>query len=164
MSALLPAIAHDRLLVDLLAGHSATLARSRSTTTRWLVRTTSSSSEEMKTHALPSSASSSTSFWISALAPTSMPAGGLVEDQQPRLGRQPAGQQHLLLVAAAEVLDQLVWLGVLMGSALMKRSAISPAAGRGSRRQPRLACRARTMFSRTDRWATMPSALRSSGA
>src|SRR3954451_19912993 len=32
-------------------------------------------------------------------------AGGLVEDEQRRLGDQPAGQQHLLLVAAAEVLD-----------------------------------------------------------
>ena len=43
---------------------------------RWLVRSTSSSSDEMKTHDLPSSARSSTSFWMSALVPTSMPRVG----------------------------------------------------------------------------------------
>ena len=34
-------------------------------------------------------------------------AGRLVEDQQLGLGDQPAGQQHLLLVAAAEVAHEL---------------------------------------------------------
>ena len=60
-------------------------------------------------------------------------AGGLVEDQDPRPGGQPLGQDDLLLVAAGEGPDQLVdaghphveLLGVLRGD---------PALGRGSRR------------------------------
>ena len=43
---------------------------------RWLVRRTSSSSDEMNTHDLPSSASGRTRRWTSALAPTSMPRVG----------------------------------------------------------------------------------------
>ena len=55
---------------------SATSARSRSTTILWLSRSTSSSSAEMKSTAIPPSDSSATSRWISALAPTSMPRVG----------------------------------------------------------------------------------------
>ena len=75
---------------------------------RWLVRRTSSSSDEMNTQALPSSASDRTSRWISALAPTSMPRVGSSRIRTLRVGRQPARQDHLLLVAAAQVPDRLV--------------------------------------------------------
>ena len=43
---------------------------------RWLVRRTSSSSDEMKTHDMPCSARDRTSFWMSAFVPTSMPRVG----------------------------------------------------------------------------------------
>ena len=46
--------------------------------------------------------------WISALAPTSMPRVGSSRMRILRLGQQPAADQHLLLVAAGEVLDRLV--------------------------------------------------------
>ena len=55
---------------------SVALVRLRSTTMRWLVRSTSSSSDEMKMQDVPSSARSSTSFWMSALVPTSIPRVG----------------------------------------------------------------------------------------
>ena len=40
--------------------------------------------------------------WISALAPTSTPARGLVEDEDPAARGQPAREDDLLLVAAGE--------------------------------------------------------------
>ena len=58
-------------------------------------------------HAKPSSASSSISDWISALAPTSMPRVGSSSKQQPRIQAEPAGQQHFLLIAAGELADLL---------------------------------------------------------
>ena len=58
----LPAMAWMMVFSSTSPENSATFSRSRNTTTRWLVRSTSSSSEEMNTHALPSSASESTSF------------------------------------------------------------------------------------------------------
>ena len=57
----------------------------------------------MNTHAMPLPASSATSCWICGLGADVDAAGGLVEDQQLGLGDQPAGEQHLLLVAAGEV-------------------------------------------------------------
>ena len=39
--------------------------------------------------------------------------GGLVEDEQPRVGRQPFGQHHLLLVAAGQRADRLIEAGEL---------------------------------------------------
>ena len=55
---------------------SATTCRSRSTAMRSLSRSTSSSSAEMNSTDMPSSQSDSTSRWISAFAPTSMPRVG----------------------------------------------------------------------------------------
>src|SRR5262249_36149012 len=52
---------------------SVTIRRSRSTAILWLSRSTSSSSAEMNTTAIPPSESDQTSFWISAFAPTSIP-------------------------------------------------------------------------------------------
>jgi hypothetical protein len=37
--------------------------------------------------------------------------GGLIQDQNLRIGSQPARQDHLLLVAAAQVLDRLIGRG-----------------------------------------------------
>ncbi len=89
-------------------------------------------------------------------------AGGLVEDQQARLGDQPAGQQHLLLVAAGEVAHRHV--GVRRPDAQAPARTVRPARPAGGagigRSQPRAACMARMMFSRTDSSAMMPSARR----
>src|SRR5690606_6180250 len=52
------------------------LRRSRITTMRWAIRSTSSSSDEMKTTASPCSESSATLRWMSAFAPTSIPRVG----------------------------------------------------------------------------------------
>ena len=77
-------------------------SRSRSTATRWLRRSTSSSSAEMNSTDMPSSAERSHEPLDLGLGADVDAARRLVEDQQPRLGDQPAGEQHLLLVAAAE--------------------------------------------------------------
>ena len=47
-------------------------------------------------------------LWISAFAPTSMPRVGSSRIRQFRTHRQPAREQHLLLVAAGELADRLV--------------------------------------------------------
>ena len=52
-------------------------------------------------------------------------AGRLIEDQELRFGQQPAGEQHLLLVAAGEKLDRLLGARVRIPSWRIKRSAIS---------------------------------------
>lgn len=91
-------------------------------------------------------------------------AGRLIEDQELRFGQQPAGEQHLLLVAAGEKLDRL--LGTRGTDPQLANKALGDLillpAGIG-RSQPRCACRARTIFSRTEAAAIMPSVLRSSG-
>ena len=89
----------------------------------------------------------------------------LVEDQQPRLGEQPAREQHLLLVAAAERADGLVRVGgpdverldPLRDELVLPRGARSAASSRGR------ACSARMMFSRTVSSSTSPSVRRFSG-
>ena len=73
------------------------------TATRSLSRSTSSSSAEMNSTAMPSSAELGDQLLDLGLGADVDAAGRLVEDQQPRLGDQPAGQQHLLLVAAGQV-------------------------------------------------------------
>ena len=75
---------------------------------RWLVRSTSSSSDEMNTQDMPSSARDEDELLDVGLGPDVDAAGRLVEDEQARARRQPAGEDHLLLVAAAQVLDRLV--------------------------------------------------------
>ena len=92
-------------------------------------------------------------------------AGRLVEDEDLRVRRQPAREDDLLLVAAAQVLTgwsarrrrDLSRPMYLFGDRVLLRQA------RGDRSQPRPAWTARTMFSRTVRSSTIPSALRSSG-
>ncbi len=93
-------------------------------------------------------------------------AGRLIEDQELRFGQQPAGEQYLLLVAAGEKLDRLLRARgtdpQLANKALGDLvSLFTP----GDRPQP-AALRlqgARTIFSRTEAAAIMPSVLRSSG-
>ena len=70
---------------------------------------------------MPDRASSSTSRWTSALAPTSMPRVGSSRIEDPRLGVEPLGEHHLLLVAAGEVADR----GVEAGRADRERRAES---------------------------------------
>ena len=82
--------------------------RSRSTATLWLRRSTSSSSAEMKSTDMPSSQSETTRRWISVLAPTSMPRVGSSRISSFGCGEQPAGEQHLLLVAAAQGAHRLL--------------------------------------------------------
>ena len=92
-------------------------------------------------------------------------AGRLVDDQDARLERQPAGQHHLLLIAAREVLDRLFGPGhadveataiALHQPALRRRGARNPSAG---------ACRERRerRFSRTASSRNSACCLRSSG-
>ena len=68
--------------------NSLTLTRSRRTTIRWLVRRTSSSSEEMKRHDLPSSARAGPALDLGLGADVDA-ARRLVEDEQPA-GSSPA--------------------------------------------------------------------------
>jgi hypothetical protein len=90
--------------------------------------------------------------------------GGLVQDQELGFGEQPAGEQHLLLVAPGEKLDGLLRSRGLDGQLLDEAGGdlVLLLARRGCN-QPRWACRASTMFSRTEAEAMMPALLRSSG-
>ena len=85
--------------------------RSRSTTMRWLRRSTSSSSAEMNStrHAVLGEVGDE--LLDLGLGADVDAARRLVEDQQPRCGGQPAREQHLLLVAAGEVADERVGVG-----------------------------------------------------
>ena len=94
-------------------------------------------------------------------------AGRLVEQQHLGVQAQPAGQQHLLLVAAGQVARPAA-----PGSDALIRSRSHEEARRSRpawRRRPCRpgtagAARRATMFSRTERPGMMPSALRSSGS
>ena len=65
----------------------------------------------MKTHDLPSSAELEDQPLDLGLGADVDAAGRLVEDQDLRVRREPAGQDHLLLVAAAQVPDELLGVG-----------------------------------------------------
>ena len=114
-------------------GSSAILCRSRSTATRSESRSTSSSSAEMNSTAMPSPREVGDELLDLGLGADVDAAGGLVEDQQPRLGDQPAGQQHLLLVAAGEVADERPGSAGRMSSAAIHFATSSSAVRRGSR-------------------------------
>ena len=143
---------------------SPTMLRSRMTMSREQVRSISSISEEMNVMLMPSSASFSTSFWISSLVPTSMPRVGssrirycgCVSSQRARMTFCWLPPESDLIGVSCEA--------VLMSSALIYSSAKASAFARGiGWFMPRMVCRARMMFSRTERSAMMPSRLRSSG-
>ena len=90
---------------------SPTARPSRMTRTRSAIARISGSSEEIAMIAMPLRASWSSSWWTSALAATSMPRVGSSTIRIFGLQRQPAGEHHLLLVAAGEVADQLIGAG-----------------------------------------------------
>ena len=85
--------------------------RSRITTMRWANRSTSSSSEEMKTTASPSRGELGDLALDVGLRADVDAAGRLVEDEQLRGGRQPAREQDLLLVAAGQVAGEHAGVG-----------------------------------------------------
>ena len=72
---------------------------------RSLMPRISGSSDEIIRIASPRSASSCISAWISAFDADVDALRRLVEDEDLRLGRQPARQRDLLLVAAGEGCD-----------------------------------------------------------
>ena len=80
----------------------ATMRPPRITSTRWARARISSISDEIRSTAMPVSASDTISSWMPELGAHVDPARGLVQDQQPRPPEQPLGEQHLLLVAARE--------------------------------------------------------------
>ena len=88
----------------------------------------------------------------------------LVEDQDLRVRRQPAGEDTFCWLPPLSVPDRLVGDGVAMRSGPMYWSAIAYCSAQAQGlSQPRPAWTARTMFSRTVRSSMIPSALRSSG-
>ena len=115
--------------------------------------------------ARPDAASSEMIRWTSTLAPMSMPARRLVEDQDPRPGGQPLGQDDLLLVAAGQRPDLLVdaghpdveLLGVLRGDRRARSTARTRS--RGNRRG-RIGS---VTFWAIEKSSTRPSWWRSSG-
>ena len=118
-------------------------------------RTTSSISAEMNSTATPPRASATISFMISCRAADVHAARRLIENQHRGLGRQPAREQHLLLVAAGELPDRRFDAGGLdaerLDEALRDRPLLREATG--TARSPARACSASTMFSRTERSA-----------
>ena len=103
-----PAIACMTTASSISPDSSSTLTRSRRTTTRWLVRRTSSSSDEMNRQALPVLGEGQDESLDLRLGPDVDAARRLVEDEDLGVRGQPAGQDDLLLVAAAQGLDRLV--------------------------------------------------------
>ena len=95
----------------------------------------------MRTTARPLPASSLTSAWISALAPTSMPRVGSSRMSSRGRRGEHAGQQDLLLVAARELGELLVGPEVLMRSRSMSSSAMRRSSV--PMRRPRRASRGR---------------------
>ena len=91
-------------------------------------------------------------------------AGRLVEDDQLGSGGQPAGEQHLLLVAAGEVADERRSgrPGARRARRCTRRPRRRAPPAAACACQPRRAWMPSTMFSPTVRSATMPSARRSS--
>src|SRR5690606_14390230 len=142
---------------------SAMTWRSRSTRIRSLRRTTSSSSEEMKTTDMPSRERSATSFWISALAPMSMPRVGSSRTSSRGEVASQRARSTFCWLPPERFLMRAFGLGGLMSSAAMYLATIASSALRGMGREvPRPAWIASAMFSRTVRSPTMPSFFRSS--
>ena len=92
----------------------ASRARARMTSTRSLMARISGSSDEIMTMASPRPASSRMSAWISALAPTSTPCVGSSRIRTDGVGRQPARQRDLLLIASRQRPTAVSTDGVLM--------------------------------------------------
>ena len=133
----------DPVRAHVLAVELADDGPSRSTTSRSDPSTTSSRSELMSTTARPSSASSLTSAWISALAPTSMPRVGSSRMSSFGADREHPRQQHLLLVAARQLRDLLVATRCLdpqardelLGDGVLGLAGRTPSAPAGQDRQ-----------------------------
>src|SRR5690606_19530905 len=150
----LPPLAMVSMITSLVSssslGSSAIMRRSRSTATLWLSRSTSSSSAEMNSTAMPPSDSSATSRWISVLAPTSMPRVGSsrMSSRGSRISQRASST--FCWLPPLRLRTGISGLGGLIRSALMYLSTSSSCWSRGTGLvQPRTACRARMMFSRT---------------
>ena len=104
------------------------------------------------------------SFWISALAPTSIPRVG--SSRMSRVGCVASQRATMAFCWFPPERFLMAWaaVGVRMSRSLMYRSAISSWRARGMfLNQPCLTCSARTMFSRRERSSMIPSLFRSSG-
>ena len=136
----------------------------RITAMRSLMPSTSGSSDEIMTIARPRSARSCISPWISAFAPTSTPCVGSSRIRTIGLGRQPARQRDLLLVAARQRTDvrghrrrlDPELLDVALGQRRFAARSISP-------RRETAARLARLALAATDISSTTPCWRRSSG-
>lgn len=125
----------------------------------------SSMSEEMSSTASPSPASSSMSPWTSALAPTSMPRVGS-SSSRTRGSRQSQRARSTFCWLPPESSPTFCsGLDALIRSRFMKISTTRSCRARETipARESRGSA-ASTMFSRTERPGTIPSALRSSGS
>ena len=112
---------------------------------------------------MPSAARSTTSFWIWALAPTSMPRVGSSRISSRGSVISQRASRHFCWLPPERLRMSASGFAGRMSSALIHLSTSSSAVRRGSRRaQPRRACSASTMLSRTVRSPMRPSPLRSS--
>ena len=100
--AILNKVSSDRSARD----NSPAIAPRRNTSTRSQTSTSSSASVEAMRMARPSARSSAQTRLISARAPTSTPRVGIDQDQDPRIGGEPARHLHFLLIAAGQRADQ----------------------------------------------------------
>ena len=126
---------------------------------RSLMRRTSSSSAEMNTHRQPVLGELADELLDLGLGADVDAPGRFVEDEQPRREREPAREQHLLLVAAGERPASAFRVGGLDAEGLRCSSSASLSCrAAGSRRtSPASACSASTMFSRDGESPMMPS-------
>src|SRR4051812_19394013 len=141
----------------------AMLCPSRSTAMRSLMRATSSSSAEMNSTAIPSAARSLTSFWIWALAPTSMPRVG--SSRMSSAGwviSQRASSTFCWLPPLRFLMGMSGSRGRMSSISIYRRTSMFLAFAVSGLAKPRRACNANTRLSRTLSSLTMPSPLRSS--
>ena len=129
---------------------------------RSLSRTTSSSSEEMKTTRDAALGELGDGLLDLGLRADVDAARRLVEDQQLGVRREPPAEQHLLLVAAGEMLmGRFGSAGrTLQRVDVLRRRARPAPCAESAAAQPRSACTARMRFSRTLRSPMMPSSRR----
>lgn len=110
---------------------------------------------------MPSSESETTSFWISAFAPMSMPRVGSSRISSLGWVISQRASSTFCWLPPLSALTLASGLAGRMSSAWMYLATSSSRWATGTGRvQPRAACRARMMFSRTVRSGTRPSVLR----
>ena len=138
----------------------------RMTSTRCASPSTSSSSEEIRSTAIPSPPAATISSWIWRLAPTSTPRVGSSAISTRGVLRKPFREQRFLLVAARQRGDRCIeraGADVELADEFARAPVLAAPVDEPARSKGRPAS-AKVTFSRTGRIITRPCSLRLSGS